>query len=91
MGVSTHTQHTTEGVHGLSPCRSADQTVTTFLNHAALRAKILSGFEALPAESIKEAYGATSPITKFVKGDDKVYDSLREVAKVLKLDLTKLK
>jgi phosphonate transport system substrate-binding protein len=56
----------------------------------ALRTKVTAMFETLPGDVIKEAYGGSGP-AKFVKGDDKVYDSLREVSRVLKLDLTKLR
>jgi phosphonate transport system substrate-binding protein len=57
---------------------------------AAMQAKMTAMFEKMPGTLIKEAYGGTGP-DRWVKGDDRVYDSLREVAKVLKLDLTKLK
>lgn len=56
----------------------------------AMAAKLVAMFEKMPAALIKEAYGGSGP-DRWVKGDDKVYDSLRDVAKVLKLDLTQLK
>jgi phosphonate transport system substrate-binding protein len=56
----------------------------------AQRVTLATAFGTIPGATIKEAYGGTGP-AKFVVGQDKAYDSLREVAKVLKLDLTKLK
>jgi phosphonate transport system substrate-binding protein len=56
----------------------------------AMREKLALAFEKMPGAMIKEAYGGTGP-DRFIRASDSIYDSLREVAKVLKLDLTKLR